>query len=93
MNYNHNIINQEEYIMTFHIQLDISHETPSEMVQQFAIDHGCTATLIEEFGPAGGNPLYQFSSDKFDYLQELTEQVFGIGFFDEEAVKTMIWEE
>lgn len=76
----------------YHVQLDISHEAPSDMVHQFATDHGCTATLIEEFGPAGGNPLYQFSSDKFDYLQELTEQVLGGG-FDEETIKTMIWEE
>jgi hypothetical protein len=78
--------------MTYHVQLDISHETPSDIVNQFAIDHGCTATLIEEFGPAGGNPLYQFSSDNFDYLQELTEQVLGSG-FDEEDIQNMIWEE
>ena len=78
--------------MTYFVQLDISHETPSEMVHQFATDHGCIATLIEEFGPAGGNPLYQFSSDKFDYLQELVEQIMGAG-FDEETIKTMIWEE
>jgi hypothetical protein len=78
--------------MTYHVQLDISHETPSDIVHQFATDHGCTATLIEEFGPAGGNPLYQFSSDNFDYLQELTEQVLGSG-FDEEDIQNMIWEE
>ena len=78
--------------MTYHVQLDISHETPSEMVHQFAIDHGCTATLIEEFGPAGGNPLYEFSSDNFNYLQELTEQVLGGTGLDEEAIKLMIWE-
>ena len=74
------------------IELDISHETPHEMVLQFAKDHGCTAVLLQEFGPAGGNPLYKFSSDKFDYLQELAEQVFGFGFFDEETIKTMIVE-
>lgn len=74
------------------IELDISHETPIEMVQQFAIDHGCTAELLQEYGPAGGNPLYRFSSDNFDYLQELTGQVFGVGSFDEETFKTMIQE-
>lgn len=77
----------------YHVQLDISHETPSDMVHQFATDHGCTATLIEEFGPAGGNPLYQFSSDKFDYLEELVDQILGGTGFDEETIKTMIWEE
>lgn len=75
----------------FKTQLDISHETPHSMVVQFAIDHGCSATLIEEFGPAGGNPLYEFSSDNFDYLEELVQQVLG-GICDEETIKTMIWE-
>lgn len=78
--------------MTYNVQLDISHETSPEMVNQFALDHGCTATLILEYGPAGGNPLYQFSSDNFNYLQELTQQVLEGGGFDEEAIKTMIWE-
>lgn len=76
----------------FTIELDITHETPIEMVQQFATDHGCTAELLQEFGPAGGNPLYKFSSDNFDHLQELAEQVFGVDFFDEETIKTMILE-
>lgn len=74
------------------IELDISHEATSEMVHQFAKDHGCVAKLVLENGPAGGNPLYQFSSDKFDYLQELTEQLLGSAGFDEEAIKTMIRE-
>lgn len=77
--------------MTYNVQLDISHESPAELVNQFAIDHGCIATLIQEFGPAGGNPLYQFSSDKFDCLQELIQQVLGAS-CDEENLKTMIWE-
>lgn len=77
--------------MAYFVQLDISHESPFDLVAQFATDHGCTAILIEEFGPAGGNPLYQFSSDNFNYLQELIEQVLGSG-IDEETIKTMIWE-
>jgi hypothetical protein len=30
-----------------------------------------------EYGPAGGNPLYQFSSDSQDCLEELVSQVLG----------------
>ena len=78
--------------MAYFVQLDISHEASLETVNQFATDHGCSATLILENGPAGGNPLYQFSSDNFNYLQELVEQVLGGG-CDEETIKTMIWEE
>lgn len=58
-------------------ELDISAEASQEMVHQFATDHGCTALLIAEYGPAGGNPLYQFSSDNKDYLEELVAQVLG----------------
>lgn len=73
------------------IQLDISHEPTHSEVSQFATGHGCTATLILENGPAGGNPLYQFSSDKFSYLEELIGQFLGYT-PDEEALKTMIVE-
>lgn len=75
------------------IELDISHEVPQSEVLQFATEHGCKAELLMAEGPAGGNPLYQFSSESFDMLQELTEQVFGEGHgFDEEQIKTMIVE-
>ena len=73
------------------IQLDISHETTFELVNEFATGHGCTATLLIKNGPAGGNPLYQFSSDRFSYLEELIGQYLGYA-PDEEALKTMIVE-
>lgn len=78
--------------MAYTIDLDISHETPHEMVVQFAIDHGCSAELLQEFGPAGGNPLYRFSSDNQQYLWELADQVYGPGFFDEETILEMMVE-
>jgi hypothetical protein len=58
-------------------ELDISAEASQESVHQFATEHGCTAELIAEYGPAGGNPLYQFSSDSKDCLEELVSQVLG----------------
>jgi hypothetical protein len=58
-------------------ELDISAEASQESVYQFATEHGCTALLIMEYGPAGGNPLYQFSSDSQDCLEELVSQVLG----------------
>jgi hypothetical protein len=58
-------------------ELDISTEASQELVHQFATDHGCNALLIMENGPAGGNPLYQFSSNNKDYLEELVAQVLG----------------
>ena len=77
--------------MAYNVQLDVSHETTFELVNEFATGHGCTATLILENGPAGGNPLYQFSSNKFSYLEELIGQLLSYT-PDEEALKTMIWE-
>jgi hypothetical protein len=58
-------------------ELDISAEASQELVHQFATEHGCTALLIMENGPAGGNPLYQFSSNSLDCLEELVAQVLG----------------
>lgn len=58
-------------------ELDISAEASQESVYQFATEHGCTALLIMENGPAGGNPLYQFSSNSKDCLEELVAQVLG----------------
>ena len=58
-------------------ELDISAEASQESIHQFATEHGCTALLIMEYGPAGGNPLYQFSSNSQDCLEELVSQVLG----------------
>ena len=74
------------------IELDISHEVPSNEVHEFATEHGCMAELLQEYGPAGGNPLYKFSSEKFNKLKELAEYVFDGAGFDEEEIKTMIVE-
>ena len=58
-------------------ELDISAEASHKSIRQFAKEHGCTAKLIAEYGPAGGNPLYQFSSVSKDCLEELISQVLG----------------
>ena len=76
---------------TFNIELDVSHEPTNLEVIQFAKDHGCTASLLQQNGPAGGNPLYLFQSNKFSYLEELTQQVLGVS-TDLEFIKTSIWE-
>lgn len=61
----------------YNIELDITAETSTEMVQQFAEEHGCTVELIAEIGPGGGNPLYKFSSENIHYITELSEQLLG----------------
>lgn len=79
--------------MTYQVELDITAESAYDEVKQFATEHGCSATLLMENGPAGGNPLYLFKSESFDMLQELYEQVMGYGHgFDEEELKTMFVE-
>lgn len=49
------------------IQLDVSSEATLTEVQDFANEYNCTAKLITEFGPAGGNPVYEF----FGRLEDL----------------------
>jgi hypothetical protein len=77
---------------TYTVELDISHEVTHEEVLEFAQDHGCRVLSRIENGPAGGNPLYTFASENINYLQELTEQVFGAGEFDEEEIRNMFVE-
>ena len=48
-----------------------------EEVVQFAAEHGCDYVLLEENGPAGGNPLYKFISVSEDMIQELADQLTG----------------
>lgn len=71
-------------------ELDISAEASQKSVREFATSHGCTAKLITKNGPAGGNPLYQFSSDSKDCLEELVSQVLGD--IDQEHMSAMILE-
>jgi len=59
----------------FFIELDISHEATEADVSQFAESHDCAYELIEEFGPAGGNPVYCFMSKSYDCLLELATEV------------------
>lgn len=80
----------KEKNMTFVAQIDVSSEPTHNEVSQFATEHGCTALLLLQNGPAGGNPLYQFSSDNYDYLEELVGQV--IGFMDPDHIKDIIRE-
>ena len=77
---------------TYTVELDISHEAAHEEVLQFAQEHGCRVLSRIENGPAGGNPLYTFASENIDYLQELTEQILGVGRFDEEEIRNMLVE-
>lgn len=74
----------------FVTELDVSHETNYLQVKLFAADHGCTAKLLQQNGPAGGNPLYQFSSDNYDYIEELVGQL--LGYMDPEHIKDKIRE-
>lgn len=59
----------------FLIELDISHEMTEADVSQFAEEYNCTYELIQEFGPAGGNPLYAFMSKSYESLINLASEV------------------
>lgn len=73
--------------MAFTFESDISYEITPEQVNEFAMNHGCNATLLEEFGPAGGNPVYKFTSTSYDCLEELAFQIYD---GDYEFVTTII---
>jgi hypothetical protein len=63
--------NYPDYMRPFAIQLDISHEATKEQVESFAALFNCDAEMIMEVGPAGGNPVYEFTSVSFTDLERL----------------------
>lgn len=49
--------------MTYSIQLDIAHDCPIEILNEFVDTYGLIGyKMIEEFGPGGGNPIYEFTA-------------------------------
>lgn len=54
----------------FAVQLDISHEATPQEVHDFAALFNCDAKMIMEIGPAGGNPVYEFTGS-FTNLEKL----------------------
>ena len=54
------------------IQLDISCEACPEEVIEWAAEFNCTENMIIEFGPGGGNPVYEFTGTE-DNINRLME--------------------
>lgn len=54
----------------FAVHLDISHEATPQQVHDFAALFNCDAKMIMEIGPAGGNPVYEFTGS-FTDLEKL----------------------
>lgn len=69
------------------IESDTSELSPSEIKELFDT-YSITPKLITKIGPAGGNPVYQFTAPtKSDIVRFLTEQ-----YFDPEYHSTFITE-
>ena len=49
------------------IQVDLAHDCDHlRECQELATRYGLEFRLLQEFGPAGGNPLYEFSGPRSD---------------------------
>ena len=77
--------------MTFSVQLDVAHTATLKEVNEFANQFDCLVSLITEDGPAGGNPIYEFSCDTYKPLKNLIVE-FSNFELDEFELKTMILE-
>lgn len=64
----------------YSIELDVAHTATKSEVKLFAYQHGCRSKLLQNPGPAGGNPLYLFTSKSLDMLTELAQQILGPNF-------------
>ena len=60
----------------YHKELDISHEVDQTSVKAFAQSYNCDCTLLQEYGPAGGNPLYLFSAQNKTDLDNLVNNIY-----------------
>ena len=53
------------------LQVDIAHDCePShlQVAQDYAKTYNLTVQLLQEYGPAGGNPLYEFTGARSDLI-------------------------
>lgn len=74
----------------YSVELNLPLESSFTEVSQFASDHGCNVT-ITDICTDDLDVSYNFTSDNFEYIRELTEQVLGCH-IDEEIIKTIILE-
>ena len=60
--------------MTYRIELDLSHEMTEQEMIDFGKKYNLSFKMIEEEGPAGGNPLVEYSTDdQFNIIKFLAE--------------------
>ena len=71
------------------IELDVAADLPTS-IADYAAQFGCTHTVIEEVGPAGGNPLVEFQGTR-DQLVALIADYDGTNgdaaWFEEQIVE------
>ena len=46
------------------VELDVSGEVSHTDNVKWAASFGCEAIVLQQHGPAGGNPLYEFSGER-----------------------------
>ena len=62
----------------FRIELDVSYENDIKEVTEFGDKHSCHTKIVEEFGPAGGNPVVEYSSAAlYDVLNLIKDYTWG----------------
>ena len=54
---------------------DNDYNQPLSIIIEFADGHGCVLTSFKRNGPAGGNHECIFSSNNFEYILELAQQL------------------
>jgi hypothetical protein len=73
----------------FSLELDISADYPISELAQDMSNYGLVAKLISANGPAGGNPLYRFSSFNKDDLLAFADEVCGCDYAEEFLEETI----
>ena len=73
----------------FTIDLDVAHDCPRSEISKMASEFEVTFTLLQEHGPAGGNPLYKVTGSR-EGLEDLIRAHFHAGWEGDEHSKFLI---
>lgn len=59
------------------VELDVCEDPQFDPIEEVAFEYNIQANMLQEFGPAGGNPVYEFISATRETLEDFISAEFG----------------
>ena len=61
--------------MTYTIQTDIAYTATKSEIKELASEYNCILSQFQQNGPGGGNHLCDFTSNSFNSIQKLCDEL------------------